>query len=362
MNENNSVLYVAICSAKSSPGIYKKVTGFIKGAKKSGYHSRAKTIEPNGIIGNIQFIYQVLIAKEQNIIVRYIPKLGVLFFLLGILLKFRNKFFYIDVPTPMINHLSEIFNSDHSAIRKSLNIGLIILMGSIPFLSCKKIIQYSIESPFFSFLCKNKILLVGNGVSCEDVVLRKNSPTWPDKIFSLVAVGTVATWHGWDKMINIIAEINQDNSIPYNIEFTVVGDGPDLQKLIDLSQNLGISSYVNFTGFLSGSDLDRQYEKAHYAIGSLGWERVGINFASPIKTREYLAAGVPLIYSAKDIDLLDITDNGMAIYVDTSSHNKFLKNTLSNMHMQNIPSPDVCRDFSLSKLDFHHKVVSILSS
>lgn len=362
MNENNSVLYVSICSAESSPGIYKKVRGFINGANKSGYQARAKIIEPDGVRGNIQFIYQVLVAKEQNIVVRYIPKLGGLFFLVGILHKLRNKNFFIDVPTPMTNHLIEILNSEQSGIKKSLNIGLIVLQGSIPFLSCKKIIQYSIESSFFSLFCKNKILLIGNGVCCDDILLRKNSPSWPDKTFSIVAVGTVAMWHGWDKVINVIAEINQDNAIPYNIEFTIVGDGPDLQKLIDLSEKQGISEYINFTGFLSGSDLDRQYEKAHYAIGSLGWERVGINFASPIKTREYLAAGVPLIYSTKDIDLSNISDNGMAINVDTSLNNKLLKNTLSNMHLQKIPHPDICRDFSISKLDFNHKAKSILSS
>lgn len=362
MNEVNSVAYISICSPKTSPGIYKKVTGFISGAKKCGYQAHAKIIEPCGVVGNIIFIKKVLLAKEKNIVVRYIPKLGILFFLAGLLHKLRNKNFYIDVPTPMTNHLIEILNSEQSGISKSLNICLILIQGSIPFLCCKKIIQYSNESYFFSLFCKNKIILIGNGVCCDDILLRKTSPVWPDKVFRLVSVGTVALWHGWDKVINVIAEINQDDSIPYNIEYTIIGDGPDLKKLIDLSKNLGLSSYINFTGFLSGSDLDQQYEKAHYAVGSLGWERVGIDFASPLKTREYLAAGVPLIYSAKDIDFINISNTKIAIYVDTSLTNDGLKKILSNMHMHNIPRPDECRDFTLSNLDFTHKVKNILSS
>ncbi len=358
MNESNSVLYVSICSAESSPGIYKKVTGFINGAKKNGFQSQAKIIEPNGIRGNIAFIRQILFAKEKNIIIRYIPKLGFIIFVLGICLKLKNQRFFIDVPTPMTNHLIEIFNGHNPRLQKIVNILFIVLMGSIPFLSCTKIIQYSNESSFFSFLCSKKILLIGNGIDCDSISPRLESPLWPAETLKLVAVGTVAFWHGWDKIIKVISQINKDETIPYNIHLSVIGDGPDLKILEKLVKNLGIQEFVYFPGFLSGSLLEEQYKKAHFGIGSLGWDRVNIKLASPIKTREYLASGLPVIYSTKDVDLAQ--NNELAIYVEAREDNKELKKILSSMDKRIIPHPLACYEFSTLNFDFSKKVLQIL--
>ena len=360
MYNKNSVLYAAICSSQSSPGIFKKVNGFVSGANNAGYIAKSKTINPNGFKGNAKLIKNLFFAKEETIIVRYIPKLGIIFLFLGFYLKLKNRRLIIDVPTPMINHIFEIYKSDKSSLARLFSISLITFMGSLPFLSATRIVQYSNESSFFSFLCKKKTIIIGNGVDTKNILQKQSSPLWPDSSLRLVAVGTVAFWHGWDKVIKVIADINNNKLAPYKIHLTIIGEGPDLKNLISLSKKLKVDSFVKFTGFLSGNSLDIHYEDAHYAIGSMGWERVNIDLASPIKTREYLAAGLPVIYSTKDIDLIDDVDKDLAIFVDTSEDNKNLKRVLMNMHLIKIPSPVLCRKFCLSRFDFEQKAKLVL--
>ena len=41
------------------------------------------------------------------------------------------------------------------------------------------------------------------------------------------------------------------------------------------------------------------YDRCHFAIASLGLHRIGIDVASTLKTREYLAKGMPFVYSGE---------------------------------------------------------------
>ena len=109
MIKKNSFLYVAICSKKTSPGVFKKINGFVDGANQYKYKAKAKIVNPDGISGNIKFLAKILFAQEEVVMVRYIPKLGLAFIFFGLFLRLKNKVFIIDVPTPLTNHLLEIY-------------------------------------------------------------------------------------------------------------------------------------------------------------------------------------------------------------------------------------------------------------
>lgn len=48
----------------------------------------------------------------------------------------------------------------------------------------------------------------------------------------------------------------------YNIEYKIVGSGPDLYKLKNLSKELGMEPNVRFLGYLSGKDLLKEYQNS----------------------------------------------------------------------------------------------------
>ncbi|NCO69852.1 MULTISPECIES: glycosyltransferase [Shewanella] len=355
MEENKIELkYLGICSKNSSPGVYKKIKGFIKGAQKKLPNSSYCLIEPKGWRGYSELFKEALASKQNLIMIRYLPRAGLLFFFLGFILNLRKQKLIIDVPTPQVNLIKEILLHNKTFFGL-LNILLIYLQAFIPFITAYKVLQYSNESSFFTFGLKKRVLLIGNGVDVDSITLRKNQPNWPSAELRLIAVGTIAAWHGWDKILNIIYEIKNSPWHEYSIKFTVVGDGPDLKLLKDLVKKYGISDSVIFTGHLDGQDLLAEYEKSHIAVGSLGWDRIGVDIASPLKYREYLAVGIPFVYMTKDVDFDE--DSRVAILVKSSDE---LKLFLLNMKAFSLPAPSMCREYAKENLDFSKKVMEIL--
>ena len=51
--------------------------------------------------------------------------------------------------------------------------------------------------------------------------------------------------------------------------------------------------------------MDEVYDRCTLAIASLGLHRIGLSSASTLKTREYLAKGIPFLYSG----IIDVFEN-----------------------------------------------------
>ena len=50
-------------------------------------------------------------------------------------------------------------------------------------------------------------------------------------------------------------------------------------------------------GYLEKYQIDDLYDKCNFAVDSLGWHRSGVKIGTSIKTREYLAKGLPILAS-----------------------------------------------------------------
>ena len=89
------------------------------------------------------------------------------------------------------------------------------------------------------------------------------------------------------------------------INFHIVGDGDKklVNELKKIVKNNNLEKYVIFYGYKSGKDLDEIYNKTDIAIGSLGFSRIGLKEGSPLKTREYIAKGLPVILGYDDMSL-----------------------------------------------------------
>ena len=87
-------------------------------------------------------------------------------------------------------------------------------------------------------------------------------------------------------------------------ELHIVGDG--VQEIIDsyrkMAVDFGIQDRVRILGPLYGDALDREFEWANLAVGSLGRHRSGISSIKTLKNREYAARGLAFFYSEEDED------------------------------------------------------------
>ena len=117
----------------------------------------------------------------------------------------------------------------------------------------------------------------------------------------LIATGRWAFWHGLDRVLTGLGNYCRKSRVP-NIEMIVIGNGPELRKLRNLSSKLGLESIVNFIGPLKAGELDFHFDHADIAIGSLGAHRKDLDIVSSLKHREYAARGIPFILSDLDPD------------------------------------------------------------
>lgn len=359
VSENEpSLLYLAICSKLNAPGVIKKIEGIVHGAKSCGYNSKLMIIEPGHAAKYFIFIYKMAFAEEKYVFIRYVNRMGLLIFLAGVILKIRGRELFIDVPTPMQNHLREALGNKEKRWIDFIDIALIVIQGCVPFLSATKSIQYAEEGRWYSIGVKKKTIKIGNGISVDSIPYRHSAPIWPSKNLNLVAVGTIAFWHGWDRLIEAIRILRNDPYVNFDVRFTIIGDGPERDNLQHLVLSYDLSDNIRFLGLLYGQDLYEEYNKAHFGIGSLGWSRVGIEEASPLKVREYLAAGLPVIAATRDPDFNG--DEKILINVPDDENNDSIVSLIKSIYSMKIPSPQECRLYAENKLDFKIKMRAIL--
>jgi glycosyltransferase involved in cell wall biosynthesis len=109
---------------------------------------------------------------------------------------------------------------------------------------------------------------------------------------NIVFLGTGnAPWHGVDKLLKLAA-ILQDK-----VYIHVVG----MEKPV----NTPLPGNIHFYGFLHSSEYRSILEKSHIGIGTLALHRNKMNEACPLKTREYIAYGLPAVVAYKDTAFLN---------------------------------------------------------
>jgi len=146
-----------------------------------------------------------------------------------------------------------------------------------------------------------KTISIQNGVDVNAYTLFHNAHGL-DLPLRLIGVANLMDYHGYDRIIEAMSKklLNQNN-MKVDIEFHIVGPSTiALSKLKMDVERRNLSKYVIFHGQKTGKDLDYIFNKCHIAVGSLAWHRINVTQASNLKSREYMARGIPFIYAAKD--------------------------------------------------------------
>jgi glycosyltransferase involved in cell wall biosynthesis len=141
-------------------------------------------------------------------------------------------------------------------------------------------------------------IAIGNAIDVKSVPLNPIQSFDEDKIIEFTTIAHISVWHGLDRFLLGMADMKNKNRIHFNI----VGEGPELNKIIQLSNDLQLKEHITFHGFLSGNDLNKILYKTHVGVSNLGTHRKNITQTSPLKSREFCARGIPFIYSCYDND------------------------------------------------------------
>lgn len=159
-------------------------------------------------------------------------------------------------------------------------------------------VTYSKDEEIFGV----KTICIDNGIDVESIPIKEKKNV-NDKEVRLITVSTMQFWHGYDRLIKGLAKFYANKANGIKVYVDMIGDGKERLKWKNLSIDLDIEEYVVFHGMKSGEKLTQYYNKSDLAVSSLGLHRIGIEAGSPLKMREYISRGIPVIYAGKDYGL-----------------------------------------------------------
>lgn len=110
----------------------------------------------------------------------------------------------------------------------------------------------------------------------------------------LGCIAMFSPWHGYDRLLSGLVDYYMSGG-NREIIIHMVGEGPELDRYKGMAKNPHLADRVMFHGMLNGSSLRKIYDLLDIGVTSLGNYRKNIDLSSELKSREYLAVGVPMI-------------------------------------------------------------------
>lgn len=195
-----------------------------------------------------------------------------------------------------------------------------------------------------------------NGVNVENLPL--HAPRTDARDIRLLALASMSGWHGYDRIIKSLAAYH--GSADVRIAF-VGGDGDgSLAKWKLLTNELGLQKRITFHGPCYGDELEAIIAQSDLGVGSLGLFRFGLRQGITLKTREFIARGLPFVNAVFDPALpeeircfLQVPDSEMPI--DMAEIVSFAKRVKADL-----PLPGAMRAYAEHNLGWRSETAKIL--
>ncbi len=111
-------------------------------------------------------------------------------------------------------------------------------------------------------------------------------------------------WHGYERLLNGLIEYYKGGGVR-SIIVHMIGDGEELNLYKKIVNKGSLNDRVIFHGYKTEKEIEGILNECDFGVASLGLYK--INFTSVgcfLKTREYLAAGLPIIAGSK-LDIME---------------------------------------------------------
>lgn len=345
-----------------------KMRGLASALDELGFHSRLELIRPGRSAPGrtAALLEQVALTPPPGRGVVLLRSHWSLPRSLGALRRLRaaGHLVVIEVPTPVAAGMREIRGAPRSLGSKAGRLLTETLWTPLAWQGADLVVQYAPDAPPWGMLARNRRLTLTNGV---DVATRPISAGWVDRTgLTFVCAGALGPWHGLDRLVLGLA------SSAENSRLLVVGDGPELPKLQALATRLAVSDRVMFLGSLGGVELDRVMHQADVGVASLAEHRRGGAALSPLKTRDYLARGLPVLFAGDDPDLRSDPPFTMRVAADDSTVDvAHVAAWLEGLRRQarsrqegfgGAGGPAAIREFAVAQLQWRARVAAILTA
>jgi glycosyltransferase involved in cell wall biosynthesis len=288
------IAYYARVDTNEESGILKKIVGQIKAWQKEGHEVKLFAISKHpqrweGLqrIDSLALCFpgkwtRAFGAKEMNARIKAWDP-GVIYL--------RHQIYYPFMDSIMIHYPTfvEVQTNEDAEFRTIFSLQKRFyhhLTKNIYYRKAKGIVCMTHEIADRFRTASKPVCVIGNGIDLgqypETMVPRNVNPR-------IVFIGSAnQMWNGIDKVIWLAARFPAWN-------FDVIGTD-------EITNRQEISSNIKMHGFLSRNEYEPIMMNADAAIGTLSLYGKAMEEACPLKVREYLAYGLPVIMGYKDTD------------------------------------------------------------
>ena len=240
----------------------------------------------------------------------------------------------------------------------ALKTRMIFLVNRLFRSKLKKYVDRAVTFSLFDFIHGIPTIKISNGIDFSAVPLKRVTDSTKEIV--LLGVADIHIWHGFDRVILGLKDYYRNASMGTRVVFNIVGDGDtfEIERLKQLTINLGLSEFVHFSGYLYGKMLDEEFNKAHFGIASLARHRTNITSIKTLKNREYAARGIPFLYSERDDDFDGMPYIIKALADDSAIEILTIVNFLNHFNM----TPDDIRNSIINNLSWDIQMKKVLDN
>lgn len=142
---------------------------------------------------------------------------------------------------------------------------------------------------------------ITNGIDL-DLIAPKKPVSNLDEV-GIITVAYFTRWHGLDRLIAGMINYYRDGASQRKVVLHVAGTGDEIKPLMKQVNAVGLEDRIIFHGYCDSDELNMLYDQCSLAVESLGFHRrSGVTVSASLKSREYLAKGIPFI-CANEIDV-----------------------------------------------------------
>lgn len=327
------VLYLTMSSIDEASGVYKKIVSQAKAFAKIGFDCKILFVRDNDdayLMESFESINKINLRDKdvQERIKKYILKSDFCYVRFELLRHLHFTSFIIkcliancpivmEIPTypPYQESIARVKDSwkSHQYL-KSLK----TLIGSIFVISDMYILSFI--SKLVVVIGDNKRFLFTETIRIENGIDTTSNPFFKktnQAVLKIIAVSNFSVWNGYDRAIIGIKNY-VDATRRHDIKLIMVGDVKAGRDLVKLSNDLGVSEDVEFTGSLFGEKLDNAYKESSMALGALGNHRRKVFANSSLKVKEYCSRGMLMVLSDAEGIESEILDLSYVVKSDDS--------------------------------------------
>lgn len=218
----------------------------------------------------------------------------------------------------------------------------------------ERILTYSKDNEIFNI----PTIQVMNGVNTKEIRPISEKAQIDDTI-DLLIVALMQKHHGCERLLQGLGKYYKDGGTR-KILCHFVGEGPEKVCYEEIVKKEQLEKNVLFYGSKNGADLDVIYEKMDIGICSLGCYKKNAFISSELKSREYLAKGLPIV-SGVTIDLFQNMESKYYLELPNSSQLVNIEDII--YFYDNIYNEDKSKQEIVSEIrNYAEKVVDIKST